>query len=654
PLQRHFLLFAMLCAVLPLFGWAQSPDFLWPVPQSRGISGTFGEVRSAHIHFGLDIRTDEKIGYDILAIEDGYIEKAEISYTSYGRVLYVRHPSGHLSVYGHLSRFYPELEAYMYDLQRKKRRFNQTITFPKGKFPVKRGQLIAKSGNTGLSGGPHLHLEIRDQAGAMLNPMFWYEDEVADPKPPFVTRLSVLPLQHHSRVEGRYERYMETPVKQGRGKYASRKEVISVKGPVGVQFSGWDKLEHSTNFCGFYSAELLMDGQIIWSFHSERFFHTEFLKLHLDYRALKHEDLWMTRCYRQPANAMGGYRGLVNDGVINITDDQVHDCVLRIRDYHGNLTQTTFALQRDTQPAPEVRLGGEALGIKAYQLRKKTLVIHTPLPQNKLETRVKLTYDDGSTEDFPLSYTDEQMGHTIIELQPGKLPVRAEHLAWDSPLVFSFIGYVSPKHSLTYERDDLLLEIPASSVYDTIFVELRERQTTDGRVVSRIYEIGDDGVPLKGRYRVKISPNKRAARFAPNQLSAMEVLGDGRFNRPQQANLVARPSQFRAIGIIGDDDPPSIRPENFREGHPLPPDQAYLHFTVEDDLCEIDASSIVGKIDGEWDVVEYYWYNGDIFYWFNQPLEAGTHELMLRLSDNCGNIRTQSFKFVLPAAVQGL
>ncbi len=645
PLQRHFLLFAMLCAVLPLSIWAQSPDFLWPVPQSHGISGTFGEVRSSHIHFGLDIRTDEVIGYDIVAIEDGYIEKAEISYTSYGRSLYVRHPSGHLSVYGHLSRFYPELEAHMYAIQKQKRQFNQTITFPKGKFPVKRGQLIAKSGNTGLSGGPHLHLEIRDQAGAMLNPMFWYEDEVSDPKPPFFTRLAVLPLQNHSRVEGRFERYMESPASQGRGKYASRKNVIKVKGPVGVQFSAWDKLLNSTNFCGFYSAELLMDGQKIWGFHSERFFHNDFSKLHLDYRALKHDDLWMTRCYREGPNAMGGYRGLVNEGVINITDDKVHDCVIRIRDYHGNLTQTSFALQRDTDPAPEVKIGGKQLGIKAYKLRKKTLVIHTPLPQNELETRVKLTYDDGSSKTFPMSYTDARMGHNIIELQPGKLPIRAEHLAWDSPLIFSFIGYVSPNHSLTYERDDLLLEIPASSVYDTIFVELRERQTSDGRVVSRIYEIGDDGVPLKGRYRVKVTPNERAKRFPSNKLSAMEVLGNGGYNRPRQTNLVAKPSQFRAIGIIGDDDPPSIRPVNFRNGQQLAAGQEYLHFKVTDDLCEIDAWSISGTIDGEWDVVEYYWYNGDIFYWFNDDLASGQHELNLRLSDNCGNIRTQTFQF---------
>ena len=624
---------------------AQSPNFIWPVPNSDGISGTFGEVRSSHIHFGLDIRTDEVIGYDIVAIEDGYIEKAEISYTSYGRSLYVRHPSGHLSVYGHLSRFYPELEAHMYAIQKQKRQFNQTITFPKGKFSVKQGQTIAESGNTGLSGGPHLHLEIREPSGAMLNPMYWYEDNVRDPKPPFVTRLAVEPLASHSRVMGRYQKYIEAPVKQGGGNYISKAGTIRVSGPVGVQFSGWDKLHNSTNFCGFYSAELLMDGENIWSFHSERFFHTDFSKLHLDYRAYKEDDLWLTNCFREHANNMGGYRGLVNNGVIHITDDKAHDCVLRIRDYHGNLTQTTFTLVRDTEAAPAVEMGGQVNRVKAYDVRRNVLVINTQRPQTEAEKVLTIKYTDGSNALVPLTYTDERMGYTLVKLSPDKLPASAEHPSWRTPMHFHFIGHASPSHALAYETDDLMLSIPASAVYDTVFVELRERYTNDPRIVSTIYEIGDGGIPLKGRYRVKVSPNKQAKHFPAGKLSAIEVLGNGEFNRPRQNNLVASPSQFRAIGVIGDTQGPRIKPFNFTPGQKLQNDQDYLHFKVSDNLCEINAWSVSGEIDGKWDVVEYYWYQGDVFYWFPNDLPPGQHELKLSLKDNCGNTRTQVFTF---------
>ena len=134
------------------------------------LAGTFGELRSNHFHSGLDIKTQQREGLEVNAAAEGYISRINIQHYGYGKALYVQHPNGYTTVYAHLKKFSPEIEAYV-----KKRQYaNETYEielFPEAdELQVEANELIAFSGNTGGSGGPHLHFEIRDENEQPINP----------------------------------------------------------------------------------------------------------------------------------------------------------------------------------------------------------------------------------------------------------------------------------------------------------------------------------------------------------------------------------------------------------------------------------------------------------------------------------------------------
>ena len=146
--------------------------YSWPVGAVKAIVANFGELRPNHYHMGLDCRTEQVENKPVLAAAAGYIAKVKIEPWGFGRALYVNHPNGHTSLYAHMNDFYPELEAYVKDQQYKLQSWSLFIDIPSNLFPVRQGQQIGWSGNTGGSQGPHVHFEIRDtKSEKVLNPL---------------------------------------------------------------------------------------------------------------------------------------------------------------------------------------------------------------------------------------------------------------------------------------------------------------------------------------------------------------------------------------------------------------------------------------------------------------------------------------------------
>src|SRR5512138_56992 len=143
--------------------------FRSPVDYTISLSGSFGEVRKNHFHSGLDIRTDGVTGKPVRAAADGYISRINISPYGFGKSLYIQHPNGYTTVYAHLNSYAGKISTYAHAQQYKQESFAIDIEVPAGALPVKKGDLIAFSGNSGSSGGPHLHFEIRD--GGTQDPM---------------------------------------------------------------------------------------------------------------------------------------------------------------------------------------------------------------------------------------------------------------------------------------------------------------------------------------------------------------------------------------------------------------------------------------------------------------------------------------------------
>jgi murein DD-endopeptidase MepM/ murein hydrolase activator NlpD len=227
------------------------------------LSGNFAELRPNHFHTGLDYKFGGAEGEPIYAAADGWVQRIKISSFGYGNVIYLKHPKGNITLYGHLRNFNPKLQAWMrqklYEAQA-----NELEVYPEpGELSVKKGELIANGGNTGSSGGPHLHFEIRDSLDRAMDPLLAGFPEILDNIPPTPQKIAIVPLEIDSRVNGKFQRLEITPILSG----ASYKipETIKVTGKVGLEIQSYDKLDGANNQNGYPKFEVSDDGGKLFS-----------------------------------------------------------------------------------------------------------------------------------------------------------------------------------------------------------------------------------------------------------------------------------------------------------------------------------------------------------------------------------------------------
>lgn len=651
--QRTFWLFYLLAALSSGQVAAQNRDgYTYPFPASHGISGTFGELRGPHFHTGLDIRSAEKTGWPLKAIADGYVWRVSVNTGSYGKAVYVKLNDGRTAVYGHCDGFFKALDDHVYGIQVKNRQFNQELYFKPQDFPVKKGQTIAFSGNTGISAGPHLHFELRDPAERPLNPLAWFKNEFQDPYPPFLTRIALDPLDPNARVYGAFAQHVHTPRKVAPGKYVCPIDVIPVRGRVGFAFTGYDQLKNSTQYCGYYQAELYLDDRLIHGhrFDELRFGEGRYALQHMDAHFLEEEGGYLTRCYRAENNRLPFYYGEVNGGEIVLRDDVKHTLTLKVEDLHGNVTTYSCVIQRDNEP-DKLRPVAQRYGAipRGVEVLHNHLVVLSGAPTNAADTQITAIYPGGKTKLWPMSYSRGQTGVTLIPIGNGEIPIELRHPSWYRGLPVQLDQMLVPGRSATIEVDQhCTVFVPAGAVFDTVYLSISVEKTNNPRYLSGVYRIGNPGDPLFRRINVRLEPDpSKAQRWPAHQRTLLEIRGPNRYNRPYTVGGQASVNSFGAFAILADDTPPKLWPTNFVNGGTINGTAKYLKLAARDDLSEINGYNVQGWFDGRWDVVEYYWYSGDVYYRFRTPPTPGQHTLRIRMSDHAGNILDKTFSFTV-------
>ncbi len=193
------LLFLVLCSALQAQNDLPKDYFQNPLDIPIVLAGTFGELRSNHFHSGLDIKTQQREGLEVKASAEGYISRINIQHYGYGKALYIQHPNGYTTVYGHLQKLAPKLQEFLRKHQYQKESYEIELFPEPGELKVEKGDLIAYSGNTGGSGGPHLHFEIRDGSQRPMNAQMFGLD-VADTRKPLVEGVYAYPLGDDAHV----------------------------------------------------------------------------------------------------------------------------------------------------------------------------------------------------------------------------------------------------------------------------------------------------------------------------------------------------------------------------------------------------------------------------------------------------------------------
>lgn len=331
-----------ICLMLLFLGnvfYGQSPIpidyFANPLNINLILSGGFGELRSNHFHSGLDIKTQQREGIAVYASADGYISRINVQHYGYGKALYLLHPNGYTTVYGHLQSFAGEIENYVKDNQYKKETYEIEL-FPEASLlPVKKGDLIGFSGNTGGSGGPHLHFEIRDSAQRPMNPLL-FGIEIPDSKIPIVTSLFAYPISEDAHVNQSQNRTKLRLIKQKDGSYKT--ENLTAYGKLGFGISTFDQQDGASNKNGVYRITSTLNNVPKFDVRFDKFSfdETRYLNRYTDYQYYMTNKSQVQKLFRETNNPLSLIVQEDDNGYAQIQDSLHYSYTISVKDFKDN------------------------------------------------------------------------------------------------------------------------------------------------------------------------------------------------------------------------------------------------------------------------------------------------------------------------------
>lgn len=326
--------------------------FCPPLDIPMQLSGNFGELRPNHFHAGFDMKTLQKEGINVYAVADGYVSRIKISTFGNGKTIYIDHPNGFTSVYGHLQKATDSIENFIKKTHYKEQSFEIEMYFKPGEMPVKKGQLIAVSGNTGASEGPHLHFEFRDtKTEKIINPMFFgFDALMKDAKKPTISNLYVYPLDSKTTVN-----HSKRPIPinlslQKGGTYLADKVIAN--GKIGFGIVAFDYDDVSFNKNGVFKVELFCNGKAAfgYQFISYSFDDMRYVNALIDYSFYKKTQQRIQKLFMNPPYNLSIIKTDETNGVISVVPNLTSVCRLEVADFYGNKTTITIPVEYDTLP----------------------------------------------------------------------------------------------------------------------------------------------------------------------------------------------------------------------------------------------------------------------------------------------------------------
>jgi len=361
-LFKSLALFFSLLLTLSLCAQNNYPkdDFIPPVDFDMALSGTFGELRSNHFHSGIDIKTQGVQGKKLRAVADGFISRIAVSPGGFGKAIYIEHPNGYTSVYGHCKSFTKEIDAYVKDEQYKLESFKVNLFPDNNRFTVKQGDVIAYSGNTGGSMGPHLHFEIRETIDQVpVNPLL-LEFPVKDFIRPKIGRLMIYPYGNFSLIDGQNKPLEQKLAGWGPDYRLKNNDTIQVSGNIYLGIETHDVLNAAKNKNGVYSIQVFIDSVEVYAHKLEKFSFTEskYINSLIDYNYYSENKKRIQKTYVEPANQLSIYSEVFNNGIFEFIDNDIHMITYVVKDIYENESVLKFSIKSNPPIFHEVFANG--------------------------------------------------------------------------------------------------------------------------------------------------------------------------------------------------------------------------------------------------------------------------------------------------------
>lgn len=371
--------------------------FISPMRIPLNISGGFGEIRTNHIHSGIDFRTGGEIGKTIYASAGGFISRIKIEPGGFGKAIYIDHPEGYTTVYAHLDALRPDIEAYTRQKQYENQLFPLDIFPEKTDFVIKQGDSIAYSGNSGGSQGPHLHFEIRETVKQSPIQPLLFKFPVIDTKAPSFYGLTFYPLSKDSRIAGSSRKVNYQLLSSGR-EFKPKSDLILVRGPIGIGTEVFDAVDSNASRTGFYMLTLKIDSNLVYKneIASFAFGESRYINSMIDYAEYMKTRRKITKLFVDPNNRLSVYKTMVNRGEINLQDTLTHDIEISASDAYGNKSNLRFKIRAQKVLTPSDTMDDKCLRYFPFQKENvfSTDSFKLLVPSNALYKDLCLKYSE--------------------------------------------------------------------------------------------------------------------------------------------------------------------------------------------------------------------------------------------------------------------
>jgi hypothetical protein len=471
--------------------------FLFPINpnQQNYLAGGMGDLRADHFHAGIDIKTQGREGLPVYATGDGYISEVRVQTSGYGNVIFITHPNGFISVYGHLKEFAEPLASYV----RKKRLENQTfeikVLLNPSQFEVARGQVIGLSGNTGGSGGPHLHFEIRDTRNNILNPLNFGFSEIKDDLPPIFQQLIIKTLTIDSRVNGEFGKKLFYPIKQGNGTYSLNANVSAI-GEIGLELLAVDKMNGTNNSNGLTCVEMFVDGEEHYYSHLESFPNavSHDINVHNDYAIERTQGKRIQKLFQDDGNnELPIYKPSISKGRLTINAGKTHQITIKIWDAYDNGSILNFTVNGE-KSSPSITVNPNVLPVIINtEIEENTLIIKARNLKT-INSLANLKFKNFTT-DLAINYVKNNEAIYLWDLKKD-LPDSVTIDGLTKPLFLRKM--LIPNQEDAWDLDRLSVNFEANSLYDTLYLQTN--------IAGTLLQIGQYTTPLKNGFAVSYEP----------------------------------------------------------------------------------------------------------------------------------------------------
>lgn len=557
-------IFLILFLIHNYFLFAQKNSYQYPVNKGKKtiLTGNLGEIRGSHFHAGLDIALVENT--QVYASEDGYVSLIQVSSFGYGKMLMIVHPkTKQKTLYGHLSGFSEKINTIAVQEQYRLQKFEINLKPKPKQILVKKGELIAYSGNTGHSGGPHLHYEIRNMQDVSLNPAKMGFSEIPkDKTAPLIKGFAIRTIGINSRVEDAFGR-KEFFIQKKNKKYVITKSIYAF-GWVGLELFGYDKMDNSQFKYSLNEIEVFVNNKKTFSQNLDKIPHTlnRAMNVHIDYKTHLTTNKSFQKLYVADGNPLDLYSTDKNKGVLKIEDRKNYKIKIIVKDDKGN--QSILELDILGKKPAKAEFVGSAkpneIKIK-HQIFENTLKIEAYYLKTK-GSFANLSFN-GMLQQLPLAYQHGNKSVYLWDLRKG-MPDKVSIGKKDK--YFYFKKMIPSGQATSYEYENIKITFPQKVLFDTLYLELQD--------FGNAIQLGSPTTPLmdfiKVTYKVKNKNSNTNIFLGTYCLNGIWKKDTIRFET----------KNFGFYQVLQDKIPPDIQLSN--------PNVENLAFKVKDNLSGVD------------------------------------------------------------------